>query len=125
MAEGLAASSLTPDAEQVEKLGGGWIAEEALAISLYCALVAKDFEHGISLAVNHGGDSDSTGAIAGNLLGAALGVNAIPERWRKQLELANVIEQVADDLHDYPEWNIGEYVSGGDNERIWVRYPGW
>lgn len=125
MAEGLAASGLTPGSEQIEKLGGGWIAEEALAISLYCSLVAEEFEHGIALAVNHGGDSDSTGAIAGNLLGAMLGVEAIPERWRRQLELFDVIEQVADDLHDYPTWNIGEYVSEGDNDRIWARYPGW
>jgi ADP-ribosylglycohydrolase len=125
VAVGLAESGLPPGAEQVEKLGGGWIAEEALAISLYCVLVAKDFEHGIALAVNHGGDSDSTGAIAGNLLGAMLGVEAIPERWRMPLELSDVVETVADDLLDYPTWNIGEYVTDGDNERIWARYPGW
>ncbi len=125
VAEGLAASGITPGAEQVEKLGGGWIAEEALAISLYCVLVATDFEQGVVLAVNHGGDSDSTGAIAGNLLGAALGLNAIPERWRSSLELVDVIEHVADDLLDYPTWNIGEFVTDGDNDRVWARYPGW
>lgn len=125
MAEALAASGLPPGTDQVEKLGGGWIAEEALAISLYCAMVATDFEQGIALAVNHGGDSDSTGAIAGNLLGAALGVAAIPERWRRPLELIGVIEQVADDLFDYPTWNIGEYIDSPDNKLIWDRYPGW
>jgi ADP-ribosylglycohydrolase len=125
VAEGLAKSGLPPGAEQIEKLGGGWIAEEALAISLYCALVAKNFEDGVALAVNHGGDSDSTGAMTGNLLGALLGVEAIPIRWRKPLELSEVIEQVADDLFDFPTWNIGEYVTDGDNDRIWARYPGW
>ena len=45
----------------VESLGQGWIAEEAFAISVYCALVALDFENGVLLAVNQGGDSDSTG----------------------------------------------------------------
>ena len=55
--------------EQVERLGEGWVAEEALAISLYCALTATDFRSGVLTAVNHGGDSDSTGAITGNLLG--------------------------------------------------------
>jgi ADP-ribosylglycohydrolase len=125
MAEALAASGQPIGAGQVEKLGGGWVAEEALAISIYCVLVATDFEHGIALAVNHGGDSDSTGAIAGNLLGAALGVDAIPERWRSSLELIEVIERVADDLLDYPNWNIGEYVESTDNETIWNRYPGW
>lgn len=125
VAEGLATSGLPPGAEQVEKLGGGWIAEEALAICIYCALVAKNFEEGTALAVNHGGDSDSTGSMTGNLLGALLGVDAIPERWRKPLELSDVIEQVADDLFDFPTWNIGEYVTDGDNDLIWARYPGW
>jgi ADP-ribosylglycohydrolase len=125
IAEALATSGQKPGVEQVEKLGEGWVAEEALAISIYCVLVANDFEHGIALAVNHGGDSDSTGSIAGNLMGAELGMTAIPERWRKPLELGDVIEQVADDLFDYPTWHIGECVTGGENDRIWARYPGW
>ncbi|MBW1891199.1 MAG: ADP-ribosylglycohydrolase family protein, partial [Deltaproteobacteria bacterium] len=48
--------------ETVASIGQGWVAEEALAIGVYCALVAgSDFQKGITLAVNHGGDSDSTG----------------------------------------------------------------
>jgi ADP-ribosylglycohydrolase len=87
-----------PSASRVESLGGGWVGEEALAIALYCALVADDLEHGITLAVNHGGDSDSTGAIAGNLLGVIHGRRAIPRRWLEVLELRQVIANVADDL---------------------------
>jgi ADP-ribosyl-[dinitrogen reductase] hydrolase len=88
--------------ETVEKLGKGWIAEEALAIGLYCALAAgDDFEPGVRLAVNHGGDSDSTGAIAGNLLGARLGAQAIPRRYLDDLELADLIEEIGTDLHQY------------------------
>ncbi len=125
VAEALADSGQMPTSRQIERLGGGWVAEEALAISIYCALVATDFENGIVLAVNHSGDSDSTGAIVGNLLGAQMGIEAIPDRWKSSVELREVIEQVADDLHGYPAWNIGEYVTDGDNERIWARYPGW
>jgi ADP-ribosylglycohydrolase len=85
--------------EAVETLGGGWVAEEALAISLYCALAfPNDFESAVLLAVNHSGDSDSTGAITGNLMGAILGEGAIPERWLDELELRPVIDRVADDL---------------------------
>jgi ADP-ribosyl-[dinitrogen reductase] hydrolase len=87
-----------PGPERVERLGQGWIAEEALAIAVYCALIAASFEHGVLLAVNHGGDSDSTGAIAGNLLGAALGVGVIPERWLEELELREEIACVGADL---------------------------
>ena len=53
----------------------------ALAISIYCALVTRDFRHGVILAVNHDGDSDSTGSITGNLLGTLLGVEALPGEW--------------------------------------------
>jgi ADP-ribosyl-[dinitrogen reductase] hydrolase len=66
--------------EAIAELGEGWVAEEALAISVYCALVARDFRQGVVMAVNHDGDSDSTGAITGNLLGALHGVDAIPAR---------------------------------------------
>jgi ADP-ribosylglycohydrolase len=51
-------------------------------------------------AVNHGGDSDSTGAICGNLLGAALGSGAIDIDLFAGLEGRDVITQVAEDLYD-------------------------
>jgi len=87
-----------PSAEHVEELGAGWIAEQALAIAVYCFLATGRFEDGVLLAVNHGGDSDSTAAIAGNLLGTAYGARAIPDRWLSELELRREIERVAADL---------------------------
>ncbi|MBX7077588.1 MAG: ADP-ribosylglycohydrolase family protein [Nannocystaceae bacterium] len=95
----LAALASAPrSAETVESLGQGWIAEEALSIAIYCALSARDFADGVLLAVNHGGDSDSTGALVGNLLGAAWGAAAIPPAWLAELELAEDIGALADDL---------------------------
>lgn len=94
-----ASSAGVPSAETVESLGAGWVAEEALAMSVYCALVAEDFRHGVLLAVNHSGDADSTGSITGQLLGTALGVEAIPDEWVAGIEAREMIEQVADDLH--------------------------
>lgn len=88
------------DVETVASLGLGWIAEEALAIGVYCALAAgEDFKKGITLAVNHSGDSDSTGAITGNLLGALLGTTAIPKPYLAELELVSLIEEIAGDLY--------------------------
>lgn len=79
--------------EAIERLGGGWVGDEALAISLYCAFAAEgDFARGVRLAVNHSGDSDSTGAITGNILGALLGKGAIPREFLEQLELRVLIE---------------------------------
>jgi len=117
------ASSKLPVSEAIAELGGGWIAEEALAIALYCTLRAGTFEEGVVWAVNHSGDSDSTGAIAGNLLGALHGVEAIPERWLGPLELREVISEVANDLFEFSEWKIEEEGSGEVAERILSKYP--
>lgn len=94
------AKSDAPDAlATTERLGGGWIAEEALAIAVFAAWRADgDFGRGVRLAVNHSGDSDSTGAIAGNLLGALCGEAALPARWVEPLEARAVLVQVAADL---------------------------
>lgn len=80
--------------------GGGWVGEEALAIAVFCSLAAgRDFPRGVLLAVNHSGDSDSTGAITGNILGALLGRDAIPAGWLEHLELREVIEGMAERLY--------------------------
>ncbi len=90
-----------PGPEIIDGIGGGWIAEEALAISLYCSLLAgDDFKNGVLLSVNHSGDSDSTGSITGNILGALYGIDIIPESWIEGLELKKLIEETAVDLFD-------------------------
>ena len=87
------------DLENIRLLGEGWVAEETLGISLYCALRHRDdFSAGVIAAVNHGGDSDSTGAVTGNILGALLGYRAIGEKWKEKLELAGIICEMAVDL---------------------------
>ncbi|MGI6173935.1 MAG: ADP-ribosylglycohydrolase family protein [Christensenellales bacterium] len=87
------------DLDAIRQLGEGWVAEETLAIAVYCALKHQNsFEKAIVAAVNHGGDSDSTGAVTGNILGAHLGVDAIPQKFLTNLELRDVIEDIANDL---------------------------
>jgi ADP-ribosylglycohydrolase len=41
--------------------------------------------------VNHSGDSDSTGAMVGNVLGALHGVKALRQDWRQEVEIGDVI----------------------------------
>jgi ADP-ribosylglycohydrolase len=84
---------------EIEQLGGGWVAEEALAISLLCALQhPNDFEAAVVKAINHSGDCDSTGAITGNIVGMMVGEEGIPERWKRNLRYKHIIEQTAHDL---------------------------
>ena len=122
-----AADTGAPAADRVESLGAGWTAEEALAIALYCgAAAAEDPRRALLAAVNHSGDSDSTGAICGNLVGAALGDLALPWEWVAELEGRDLVAQVSDDL--VREYAHTATVSGPDG---WVapgwfaRYPGW
>jgi ADP-ribosylglycohydrolase len=111
--------------ENIVALGEGWVADEALAIALTCALAAPDFESGVRAAVNHDGDSDSTAAMAGNLLGAMHGVEAIPQRWLAGLEARRVIAEVADDLATFPQWPLGEFIDESDASDYYrKRYPG-
>jgi ADP-ribosylglycohydrolase len=78
------------------RLGTGWTAPDALAIGLYAALASGgDIETGLPLAVNHSGNSATTGAICGSLVGALIGADRIGERWLVDLELWDVIERLA------------------------------
>jgi ADP-ribosylglycohydrolase/5-methylcytosine-specific restriction endonuclease McrBC regulatory subunit McrC len=115
-----------PHNNAIDRIGQGWIAEEALAISIYCTLVANNFRQGLILAVNHDGDSDSTGSITGNLLGTIYGVKAIPQEWLEPLELRNIITELAEDLCAFRDWEIGEYSNNDElNRMIWRKYPGF
>ncbi len=126
----LAESDLNPT-EAIRQLGQGWVAEEALAIGLYCALKAEDdLLQGLIMAVNHDGDTDSTGSICGNLIGAVYGwecVGALPHEFLRDLELREVIGQMAEDLVNVQrlsKWQSGEEP---ENSHVWEdlkrRYP--
>ncbi len=84
----------------ISKLGEGWVAEEALAIALYCALKEKDFKKSLNMSVNHDGDSDSPGSICGNILGACYGIKALPKDWVDKTELKELIISMSNKLHD-------------------------
>ena len=89
------------DLDAIRELGEGFVAEEALAIAIYCALkYENDFARAMIAAVNHSGDSDSVASVTGNILGAFLGVRAIPLKYIRRLEMLDVIVEVADDLFD-------------------------
>lgn len=71
----------------IAELGEGWVGEEALAIGLYAALVAPSFEAAIRIAANHSGDSDSTASIAGQLYGVWKGLDGLPHRWVRPVDV--------------------------------------
>lgn len=87
------------DTDAIFILGEGWVAEETLAIAVFSVMrYIGDFGRCVCCAVNHIGDSDSTGAVAGNIIGAIVGYDAIPARYKAGLELRDLLLTVADDL---------------------------
>jgi ADP-ribosylglycohydrolase len=115
-----------PTPRRVAVIGEGWVAEQALAIAVYCALAADgDPVAALLAAVNHSGDSDSTGAICGNLVGAAVGEPGLPSIWTKQLEGYELVSELADDL--VQELSAPHEVADADGAATpgwWRRYPG-
>lgn len=88
-----------PDVEAIERIGDGWTGHEALAIAAFSAVRHYgSFEESVISAVNHSGDSDSTGAICGQIAGCLYGRGAIPASFTERLELLDVIEEISHDL---------------------------
>jgi len=59
---------------------------------------SNDWKAGTLAAVNHSGDSDSTGSIAGSVLGTLLGVEAIPQKWIQAVEDTEKVQKIADEM---------------------------
>ena len=126
------AHSNISDIQAIMQLGEGWTAEEAWAISLYCVIRHIDnMREAIIAAVNHDGDSDSTGSITGNIMGAIYGYEAIKrerlfcpygKKFEDTIELHNIILAIADDL--YTGCIISEYdpIDTPEKKQWYARY---
>lgn len=69
----LANEDLINDRYAISQIGEDWVAEETLAIALYCSIKYRNNpQNALLSSVNHKGDSDSTGILTGNILGILL-----------------------------------------------------
>ncbi|QLY33648.1 ADP-ribosylglycohydrolase family protein [Nocardia huaxiensis] len=75
----------------------GWVVH-ALQTAWWAITNAETLPGALELAVRAGGDTDTTAAIAGGLLGARWGASAIPQRWR-------------DLLHGYPGYRADDLLA--------------
>lgn len=129
LGDALALAATAPaDRGVLQQLGQGWVAEEALAIAVYAALSCPSRDEvldALSLAVTHSGDSDSTGSICGNILGALHGERALPPALVFEVEGRGTILELADDF--VLEELSGSQLHGdyGPETRWTDRYPGW
>ncbi|MFC3450337.1 ADP-ribosylglycohydrolase family protein [Amycolatopsis speibonae] len=106
-----------PTPEKLETLGQGNVGETALSMSVYVALTTTDVNAALLASVNHSGDSDSTGSVCGNLVGAMYGEEELNTDWLVKLELTEVIGELADDA-------LAEFGGNAPGDDRWyVRYP--
>lgn len=77
----------TDEEAAIRHIGEGWVGEEAVALALYCVYrYPDDYGACVQRAANIDGDSDSVACIAGGVMGARLGLDAIPAAWRDRCE---------------------------------------
>ena len=76
---------------------GGYVVE-TLEAALWCLLNTNNFRELALTAINLGGDTDTTGAVAGGLAGFVYGVDEIPAEWLDVLKRRAWIEKIADEF---------------------------
>ncbi|MFA7035552.1 MAG: ADP-ribosylglycohydrolase family protein, partial [Methanosarcina sp.] len=94
----------------LQKLGQGWYADETFALAYFCILRYPDnYKKAVQTGVNITGDSDSVGSVAGGILGARLGIEAVPVSWVEALKEKEIIEEMVEPL-------IEKYLEVSENK---------
>ena len=78
----------------------------AIWVALWGLINFDTFKDGMMAVIRLGGDTDTNGAIYGQLAGAYYGYDAIPEEWRKEVYLSDELVEIADKLLAMPKCPI-------------------
>ena len=84
----------------MKQIGKGWVAEETFAIAIYCLLKTGSLKDAVIMACNQDGDSDSCGAVCGNMAGAMYGSEAVPRSWSMKLECGDLLTKMSNSLYE-------------------------
>ena len=83
----------------VSRLGNGIEAFNSVPTAIYSFLRSPEsFKEVVTYAISLGGDTDTIASMAGALAGAFLGLDAIPETWRENVEDSAKLRGLADSL---------------------------
>ncbi|MHB0998945.1 MAG: ADP-ribosylglycohydrolase family protein [Armatimonadota bacterium] len=88
------------DYQQAVNWAQGGYTLNSLAVAFWALASFDSYEEAIIKVVNLGGDADTTGVIAGALLGAKYGIAGIPDRWLSKLQGREMLEDMATKLYD-------------------------
>jgi ADP-ribosylglycohydrolase/fructose-1,6-bisphosphatase/inositol monophosphatase family enzyme len=89
----------------------GWM-RIALQNAFYQLLHARTFREGVESTILQGGDTDTNAAIAGALLGAVYGAEAVPAQWRDRVLTCRPIPHLHGVRHPRPRafWPVDALV---------------
>ena len=94
---------------------------DILAGAVYAALIyERDFDSAMIVAANHSGRSAAVACIAGAILGARCGEEALPEFYMEGLEVAPTLMELADDLIQGCPMVRGNKLFDGDWDRKYL-----
>ena len=94
---------------------------DVLAGAVYAALVyERDFDSAMIVAANHSGRSAAVAAIAGAILGARCGEEALPDFYMEGLEISATLLELADDLLQGCPMTRGNKLFDGDWDRKYL-----
>lgn len=97
-----------------KEVSNSGIAGDTFNAALWAFNESESFEDGLIKAVNLGGDSDSIGAVYGQIAGSYYGYNAIPNRWKdniiKKYYIDNLINNMIEVFEEKgePKWQMKE-----------------
>lgn len=93
-------TSIPPDVpnRKRDQLSSSGFYKNTLEAALWAVANTSSFEDAVVQAVNLGDDSDTVGAVAGQLAGAVYGESGIPERWLERLAWRNELRRLAEAL---------------------------
>ena len=95
--EGIRTKEKSAYSTREEVNNSGW-AVSTLEAALWAFNTTSSFEEGMIAAVNLGGDSDSIGAVYGQIAGAYYGFSAIPERWYKAVKMCEKVDKLIENF---------------------------
>lgn len=89
-----------------EDIKSGGFVVHSLEAAIWCLLTTDNYKDCVLKAVNLGGDTDTTAAIAGSLAGVLYGLNDIPKEWLNKLKKKEYIDSLCQTA--YENWRINE-----------------
>ncbi|MBE8949553.1 MAG: ADP-ribosylglycohydrolase family protein [Quinella sp. 3Q1] len=81
-----------------DKISSSGYVVDTLEATLWCLLNTADYKTLALKAVNLGGDTDTTAAVAGGLAGIFYGAESIPAEWLATLKRRDYLEKICDDF---------------------------